>query len=72
LEFSEKLTEQQCHLEQIMLGLRLAEGFSSDLVGPSDKLADLIENGFLISTNNWLKPTPKGLLAADALAKILA
>ncbi|MDR0355270.1 MAG: radical SAM family heme chaperone HemW [Deltaproteobacteria bacterium] len=72
LEFVEELTEQQIRLERIMLGLRLEEGLSVDLIEPSEKLTDLVENGFLTLVDSRLKPTPKGFMTADALAKLLA
>ncbi|MDR1296540.1 MAG: radical SAM family heme chaperone HemW [Deltaproteobacteria bacterium] len=72
LEFSEELTERQRRMEQVMLGLRLAEGFPAGLTEHPDKLAELEEGGFLTLSDDMVRPTPKGLLAADALAKILA
>jgi oxygen-independent coproporphyrinogen-3 oxidase len=72
LEFEETLTPEQVRMEEIMLGLRLSEGLPRELVKDSDKLADLIKDGFLAEVGQRLKPCPKGMLMADGLAKLLA
>jgi oxygen-independent coproporphyrinogen-3 oxidase len=72
LEFSEDITSAQAHLEQVMLGLRLAEGFEISLVRPSEALDNFLNEGYLTIEGSRLKPTPKGLLVADSLARTLA
>ncbi|MDR2301357.1 MAG: radical SAM family heme chaperone HemW [Deltaproteobacteria bacterium] len=71
-EFIEELSPDQVRVEEIMLGLRLSEGLSRDLVKESETLSDLIKDGFLTPVGDKLKPSPKGMLMADGLAKILA
>jgi oxygen-independent coproporphyrinogen-3 oxidase len=72
LAMIETLAPEQVRLESIMLGLRLAEGLDRAVVGPSERLADLIGAGYLLEADGRLIPTVKGLLAADALARALA
>jgi coproporphyrinogen III oxidase-like Fe-S oxidoreductase len=55
-----------------MLGLRLAEGFEISLVRPSEALDNFLNEGYLMIDGSRLKPTPKGLLVADSLARTLA
>jgi oxygen-independent coproporphyrinogen-3 oxidase len=71
-EFIEELSPEQVRLEEILLGLRLSEGLAKDLVKESERLSDLIKDGFLIELGPRLKPTPKGMLMADGLARLLA
>ena len=68
LDFKEELTPDQARMEEIMLGLRLTEGLPVSSVRETAALEDLIGAGFLFIEGQRLKPTPKGLLAADRLA----
>jgi oxygen-independent coproporphyrinogen-3 oxidase len=72
LAFRERVTGEMARLESIMLGLRMGEGFDGRLAEGSAKLEGLLADGFLIIEGARIKPTPKGLLAADALARALA
>jgi oxygen-independent coproporphyrinogen-3 oxidase len=71
-DFVEELTPEQARLEEIMLGLRLAEGLDLEAVGESEALESLLRDGFLAKDGPRLKPSPKGFLAADAMARLLA
>jgi coproporphyrinogen III oxidase-like Fe-S oxidoreductase len=72
LELYERLTSEQIYLETIMLGLRMTEGLLLSQVKPSEALDGFLHDGFLKIEGDRLKPTPKGLLVADALARSLS
>ncbi|MDR2366954.1 MAG: radical SAM family heme chaperone HemW [Deltaproteobacteria bacterium] len=72
LRFLEELTPEQARMEAILLGLRLAEGLPLAAIPDPAKLEGLIEEGYLFVDGPRLKPSPKGMLVADGLARILA
>ena len=72
LALDEAITQEMARMESVMLGLRMAEGFAKSLVKGSERLEGLAREGFLIDSGDRISPTSKGLLAADALARILA
>lgn len=66
--FTEELDEKAAQLERVMLGLRLPEGVSDGVIAESARLNEYIEGGFLIRSEGRIRPTEKGMLAADRLA----
>jgi len=68
LAFEEILDEKAVRLEQVMLGLRLAEGLPEDRLAASARLDEFIASGHLRSEDGCIRPTEKGLLVADRLA----
>jgi oxygen-independent coproporphyrinogen-3 oxidase len=71
LEFTEEIDEEKARIERIMLGLRLTEGLDADLVKSSRALDGYLRDGYLHQEGGRLKPAPKGLLIADAIARSL-
>jgi oxygen-independent coproporphyrinogen-3 oxidase len=68
LAFEETPDEKAVRLEQVMLGLRLAEGLPAALLAGSPRLEEFIASGHLRLGEGRLHPTEKGLLVADRLA----
>ena len=68
LAFEETPDDKAIRLEQIMLGLRLAEGLPEDMLVSSPRLNEFIASGHLKPEAGRLRPTEKGLLVADRLA----
>jgi oxygen-independent coproporphyrinogen-3 oxidase len=71
----ETLTGAQLTLEQIALGLRLADGFDAALL-PDDPqttrtLEQFVDQRLLMLDDNRVRPTREGLLVADGLAREL-
>jgi oxygen-independent coproporphyrinogen-3 oxidase len=80
LEFTEKLDADKLGLEMIFLGLRIVQGINEEAFlekcGKSfsdftrkDTLSALINCGMLSYEKPFWKPTKKGLLMADAMAR---
>lgn len=70
---SETLTHAELHVEEVMLGVRLAEGISTSLA-PAGVIADLIARGLLEPTAaqaGRLQLTLAGRLLADAVVRAL-
>ena len=68
LAFEETLDEKAVRLEQVMLGLRLAEGLPEELLAGSPRLEEFLASGHLVSEAGRIRPTEKGFLVADRLA----
>jgi oxygen-independent coproporphyrinogen-3 oxidase len=68
LAFEETPDEKAVRLEQIMLGLRLAEGLPEAELAGLPRLDGFIASGHLKSEDGRILPTEKGLLVADRLA----
>ena len=71
VESSEILTAEQTILEKISLGLRTAEGIStddlSDIPGVDERIAKLNSLGHIRISGNRIMPTKKGFLVSDRL-----
>ena len=74
----EVLSPVELRREEILLGLRCADGFPIVASGraqgpplPADALADAIERGQLMIDGDRIKPTLQGMLIADELARQL-
>jgi oxygen-independent coproporphyrinogen-3 oxidase len=72
LSLLEDLTPDQARLESLMLCLRLAQGAPTSLINDQGKAAELALAGFLVKNGAYWKPTEKGLLCADYLARELS
>jgi oxygen-independent coproporphyrinogen-3 oxidase len=70
-EFVEELTPEQARVEEIMLGLRTTEGLPLSVIGVTDVLENLREKGYVELGSERVRPTEKGLLVADFLARSL-
>jgi oxygen-independent coproporphyrinogen-3 oxidase len=68
LAFEEIPDEKAVRLEQVMLGLRLAEGVPEALLAGSPRLSEFIASGHLAPQAGRFLPTEKGLLVAYRLA----
>jgi oxygen-independent coproporphyrinogen-3 oxidase len=78
---SEQLTPSQQALEVCFLGLRTAEGIrlrqglpgqeNEPLLENSDVLKGLVQDGWMVLQDGFLKPTRRGLAVADRLALML-
>ena len=68
LAFEETPDDKAVRLEQVMLGLRLAEGLPEALLAASPRLGEFIDSGHLTPLAGRLLPTEKGFLVADRLA----
>jgi len=71
VDFIEDITKEQAIMERIMLGLRLVEGFPVDLLKPTQNIDEFIKDGYLFLDGANIKPTEKGLLMSDFLARSL-
>jgi oxygen-independent coproporphyrinogen-3 oxidase len=69
----EVLTESERHTEAVMLGVRLAEGLSVDVLDESGRRAAerLVSDGLLRSSDGRLVLTDRGRLLADAVVRDL-
>ncbi|MDR1085171.1 MAG: radical SAM family heme chaperone HemW [Deltaproteobacteria bacterium] len=72
VNFIEDITFEQAQTERIMLALRLAEGVPLKWLKDLDKAEFLAKEGYLANTGAYYKPTEKGFLASDFLARSLA
>ncbi|MDR0548334.1 MAG: radical SAM family heme chaperone HemW [Deltaproteobacteria bacterium] len=72
LSLIEDVSPEQARLESLMLGLRLAQGAPLSLAKDQRLVDKLTADGYLIKTGGYMKPTEKGFLAADFLARFLA
>jgi len=68
LAFEETPDEKAARLEQVMLGLRLAEGLPAEALAASPRLDEFIASGHLERLAGRIHPTEKGFLVADRLA----
>lgn len=72
----ERLDARQRGLEILALGLRTRDGIAAARVAPGPAgdgtLSRLIDEGLLLSRKSRLVPTPRGMLVADAMARVLA
>ena len=68
LAFEETPDSQAVRLEQVMLGLRLAEGLPETALDGRPRLDEFIASGHLRREDGRILPTEKGLLTADRLA----
>ncbi|MDR2142188.1 MAG: radical SAM family heme chaperone HemW [Deltaproteobacteria bacterium] len=71
LSVIEDITPEQAMMESLMLSLRLAEGAPLKWVKDQDQAQRLIQDGYLTQRGGTLKPTEKGFLNADYLARVL-
>ncbi|MDR1871218.1 MAG: radical SAM family heme chaperone HemW [Deltaproteobacteria bacterium] len=72
LSLVEDITPEQAVLESLMLGLRLAEGVPIKLLKDPSLAEKYVGEGYFTKAGGFLKPTEKGFLAADFLARALA
>jgi oxygen-independent coproporphyrinogen-3 oxidase len=63
----ERLDEAQRHTEEVMLGLRLAEGLPVSAVGPADLVRGLVGDGLVEPRDDRVVLTVRGRLLADAV-----
>ncbi|MDR2934576.1 MAG: radical SAM family heme chaperone HemW [Candidatus Adiutrix sp.] len=68
LAFEEIPDEKAIRLEQVMLGLRLAEGLPEEALAAASRVDEFIASGHLTREAGRLRPTEKGFLVADRLA----
>lgn len=70
----EDLSPAQLRLEALALGLRTAAGIDRRLVSPEAeaKLDSIVRAGLATATDGRIRPTVRGLLLADALARELS
>lgn len=72
----ERLDADQRNLEILALGLRTCDGIAADRVAPGvagdGTLSGLIDEGLLVPRGSRLIPTARGMLVADAMARVLA
>jgi oxygen-independent coproporphyrinogen-3 oxidase len=68
LAFEETPDEKAVRLEQVMLGLRLAEGLPEEMLAATPRLDEFIASGHLTLEAGRIQPTEKGFLVADRLA----
>ena len=68
---SEQLSASQIKDESILLGIRMREGISLELLGPRqiERLADYRENGFVVLEHERALLTPTGRLIADRIVR---
>lgn len=71
-EGEETLTDEQARIEAIQLGLRTSDGVDASLVRDDRRLAALARAGLVEVTGGRVRPTTRGMLAADRLAVELA
>ncbi|MBM4396845.1 MAG: radical SAM family heme chaperone HemW [Deltaproteobacteria bacterium] len=71
-EGGETLTPEQARLESLALGLRTLDGIDAALVGDPAALRRLHAGGLLEIVEGRVRPTVRGMLAADRLARDLA
>ena len=74
VEASEIVDAEQARLEMLMLGLRTSDGLSIGVVD-SDRavvVESLVQNGLIVADRGHIRPTPAGMVVADALARDLA
>jgi coproporphyrinogen III oxidase-like Fe-S oxidoreductase len=74
-EDREELTPEQARLETIGLGLRTSDGLERSALDPRPEtnsvIASLVSQGLLLQEEGRLRPTERGMLLADALARAL-
>ncbi|MDR1576606.1 MAG: radical SAM family heme chaperone HemW [Deltaproteobacteria bacterium] len=71
LDLIEDITPEQALMESLMLRLRLAEGAPLKWIKDSERAEQLARDGYLTKVGALWKPTEKGFLAADYLAREL-
>jgi putative oxygen-independent coproporphyrinogen III oxidase len=73
---AETLSENQYHLERLMLGFRTREGLSVDEIRDCPQaesiLRQLVDSGLVVLNGDRINPTLDGYLVADSLPLLLA
>ena len=71
---SELLTEQDRHLEELMLTVRLRSGVPMSLLGPTELAAaeQTVADGLMVQRGDHLVLTDRGRLLADAVVRTIA
>ncbi len=69
---SERLTTEQRHLEDLMLGIRLAEGLPADVAPRDHRTERLLNDGLASYDGDRLVLTLNGRLLADQVISVLA
>jgi len=74
VEASEVVDAEQARLEALMLGLRTATGVTIGVIGDAHETAlrSLIREGLITSDDGLIRPTPEGMVVADAIARDLS
>ncbi len=74
VEALEELTAEQVRLEQLALGLRTTDGVALSAIGPDQQteIGRLLSQRLVEVDADRLRPTPRGMLVADALARALS
>src|SRR6201993_1412502 len=69
----EQLDAQQCHTEDVMLGIRLRQGLSLDLLDEAERerAAVAVDDGLLTHDGQRLVLTDRGRLLADGVVRML-
>ena len=74
IDLREELTDEQVALEVLMLGLRIADGVPIEAIEPSKaerELPTLESEGLVSLDSDHVRPTRRGFLVADGLARLL-
>jgi putative oxygen-independent coproporphyrinogen III oxidase len=74
VDATETVDAEQARLETLMLGLRTSDGVPIDVVD-SDRavvVESLVQRGLIVAGPGHIRPTPAGMVVADALARDLA
>jgi oxygen-independent coproporphyrinogen-3 oxidase len=71
-DFEEDIGPVEARLESFLLGLRLSEGLPLSEIRDRKKLSSLLRDGFLFIEKDRVRPTEKGFLTADYLARELS
>ncbi len=70
----EEVDAEQARLEMLMLGLRTSDGVARNLVGEDREafLRSSVAQGLVVLDGERLRPTPEGMVVADAIAASLS
>ncbi len=75
VESFEEIDNEEARLESIALGMRTSEGVALELVLSRPQAADqvnlLLDQGLVSVSDARLRPSQKGFLVADGIAKLL-
>lgn len=74
VEATETVDAEQARLETLMLGLRTSDGVSIGVVDNARAVVveSLVQRGLIVAEHGHIRPTPAGMVVADALARDLA
>lgn len=68
---AEELTGEDVQVEQVMLGIRLADGLCEELAPAADRIPGLVEAGLVTRSEGRLMLTSRGRLVADHVTRQL-